>query len=62
MNIAQRVVLVAGSIGMLVLLLITDPPSKGWMWTWQWQPALVRAAIVALATAAVFFAVSKRKP
>jgi hypothetical protein len=63
MNALQRIILVLGSIGLVSLLFVLDPPPPhdGWQWLWQWKPSLVRAIIVSAATTAAYFAATKRK-
>ena len=74
MNILQRTVLIVGAIALLVMLATTGTYQRGENGAvfksgvnalhanlWDWQSALIRAGVVSIATAAVYFAVGKRK-
>jgi hypothetical protein len=68
MNLAQRIVLIAGALLLLLVLASTEShryyseSSQSWNVVWDWHAALVRCGVSAIAIVAVYFAVGKRKP
>jgi hypothetical protein len=74
MNTPQRIVLIVGAIALLVMLYLVGSyqhGEDGKIWKagdasnlaniWDWQTAIVRGAIISIATVAIYFAVGKRK-
>ena len=64
MNIAQRIVLMAGAVALLVVLATTGTHPQidnPYSHIWDWQSALVRGLIISGVTFALYFAVGKRK-
>lgn len=74
MNIPQRIVLIVGAIALIVMLCSIGSYQHGdggemlkadrnalLMNIWDWRTAIVRATVISLATAALYFAVGKGK-
>jgi hypothetical protein len=68
MNIFQRIVLLVGALTLIIILRSTGTTTRysGSDLTpdfhdWDWRSAIVRGLIISAATAAIYFAVGKRK-
>ena len=66
MNMLQRIVLIVGAIVILIVLVNTESyrywfSNLEWSLMWDWRAALVRCGVLAMVTAAIYFAVGKRK-
>jgi hypothetical protein len=68
MNLAQRIVLIVGAAILLALLgwpnELQNYAAGGQVfqhWHWNWPEVTVRAALVCVATVAIYFAVGKKQ-
>ena len=60
-NLYQRLVLVAGATGVMLVVFNVGMEQRYGSAQWDWKAAITETALVAITTAAVFFAVGPRK-